>query len=206
MRLSVVCGDSILREGLQSLLGTISGIQVALSNGTIEATQILARSGAIEGTVVVPEGLSGADMEALIHTKQVHGVKVVALSALGMPTTRLEASIADAVAYRDNGAQGLRRALAMLSRRPLHATAPAVIAPVSAPIAPRRRAIRLTRREEDVASLVAQGKSNRQIADDLGLREQSVKNLVSMIMRKLNCENRVQLALQFNAQPTKIAG
>jgi len=54
----------------------------------------------------------------------------------------------------------------------------------------------LTRREYEVAQLVAKGMSNRKIAQVTGLREQSIKNLVSVIMRKLHCENRVQVALK----------
>jgi DNA-binding NarL/FixJ family response regulator len=54
----------------------------------------------------------------------------------------------------------------------------------------------LTRREYEVAHLVAKGMSNRKISQITGLREQSIKNLVSVIMRKLNCENRVQVALK----------
>jgi DNA-binding NarL/FixJ family response regulator len=54
----------------------------------------------------------------------------------------------------------------------------------------------LTRREFEVAQLVAKGMSNRKISQLTGLREQSIKNLVSVIMRKLHCENRVQVALK----------
>jgi len=54
----------------------------------------------------------------------------------------------------------------------------------------------LTRREFEVAQLVAKGMSNRKISQVTGLREQSIKNLVSVIMRKLHCENRVQVALK----------
>jgi DNA-binding NarL/FixJ family response regulator len=54
----------------------------------------------------------------------------------------------------------------------------------------------LSRREYEVAQLVAKGMSNRKISVVTGLREQSVKNLVSVIMRKLRCENRVQVALR----------
>ncbi len=54
----------------------------------------------------------------------------------------------------------------------------------------------LTRREFEVAQLVSKGMSNRKISQVTGLREQSIKNLVSVIMRKLHCENRVQVALK----------
>jgi len=54
---------------------------------------------------------------------------------------------------------------------------------------------KLSRREHDITRLVARGLSNRAIAEDLGLSEQSVKNLVSRILKKFNMDNRVQLAL-----------
>lgn len=59
----------------------------------------------------------------------------------------------------------------------------------------------LTRREYEIARLVAQGMSNRRISGVSGLREQSVKNLVSVIMRKMGCENRVQVALKLVNAP-----
>jgi DNA-binding NarL/FixJ family response regulator len=57
----------------------------------------------------------------------------------------------------------------------------------------------LSQREYECAQLVAKGMSNRKIAQITGLREQSIKNLVSVIMRKLNCENRVQVALKLTS-------
>lgn len=55
----------------------------------------------------------------------------------------------------------------------------------------------LTAREMDVFQLVGQGLSNKQVASHLGLRDQSVKNLTSGILRKLGVENRTQLALKY---------
>lgn len=53
----------------------------------------------------------------------------------------------------------------------------------------------LSRRDRDVLSLIAQGKSNEQIASELFLSLGTVKNHISMIMSKLGLENRVQLAV-----------
>ena len=58
----------------------------------------------------------------------------------------------------------------------------------------------LTKRELEVAQLVAQGMPNRRIAAVLQLQEQSIKNLVSSVMRKLDCENRVQVALRLSGR------
>lgn len=55
---------------------------------------------------------------------------------------------------------------------------------------------RLSPREKDVARLVASGLSNRQIAEKLGVQEQSIKNCVSSLMSKLGVGNRVQILLR----------
>ncbi len=55
---------------------------------------------------------------------------------------------------------------------------------------------RLTAREIEIVGLVVDGKSNATIADELGLREQTVKNHVARIMSKLRVRNRVELALK----------
>ncbi|HYP40213.1 MAG TPA: response regulator transcription factor [Chloroflexia bacterium] len=50
----------------------------------------------------------------------------------------------------------------------------------------------LSEREIDIISRLAQGMSNREIADDLALAEGTVKNYVSTILSKLHAANRVQ--------------
>jgi DNA-binding NarL/FixJ family response regulator len=53
----------------------------------------------------------------------------------------------------------------------------------------------LTDRERDVAIAVAQGKSNAEIADELDLGLATVKTHLARALRKLDLNNRVQLAL-----------
>ena len=53
---------------------------------------------------------------------------------------------------------------------------------------------RLTRREQDVATLVAQGMSNRQIAAVLVISVRTVETHVQHIMDKLGCSTRAQIA------------
>ncbi|MDL4771329.1 MULTISPECIES: LuxR C-terminal-related transcriptional regulator [Thermomonosporaceae] len=52
----------------------------------------------------------------------------------------------------------------------------------------------LTPREQEVAMLVAQGMTNRQIARRLGIAEWTAVNHVRNVMRKLNCTSRVNVA------------
>jgi DNA-binding NarL/FixJ family response regulator len=53
----------------------------------------------------------------------------------------------------------------------------------------------LTLRERQVASLVAQGRSNKEIASELHLGYSTVKNYVSSILEKLDLRDRTQIAL-----------
>jgi DNA-binding NarL/FixJ family response regulator len=52
----------------------------------------------------------------------------------------------------------------------------------------------LTRRERDVAELVAQGKANRAIARELGIGERTVEGYVASALAKLGFSSRTQLA------------
>jgi two-component system nitrate/nitrite response regulator NarP len=60
---------------------------------------------------------------------------------------------------------------------------------VSDPLAP------LTTRERSIASLVAMGKRNRDIAGELGLTEGTVKVYLHGIYEKLSIDNRIELAV-----------
>jgi DNA-binding NarL/FixJ family response regulator len=53
---------------------------------------------------------------------------------------------------------------------------------------------RLTSRERQIGEMVAHGLTNREIADQIGVREQSVKNVVTVLLRKLECRNRTELS------------
>jgi DNA-binding NarL/FixJ family response regulator len=61
---------------------------------------------------------------------------------------------------------------------------------------PREARAELTERESEVLRLIAEGKENAQIAEELFISVQTVKNHVSNILAKLEVENRVQAAVQ----------
>jgi len=54
----------------------------------------------------------------------------------------------------------------------------------------------LTDREDSILRLVAAGRSNKEIANELTLAEGTVKNYVSRIMEKLNVRSRTELAVK----------
>ena len=66
----------------------------------------------------------------------------------------------------------------------------------------------LSPREMEILKLAAQGTSNKGIASILGLSEQTIKNHISSVLRKLNVENRthaVVLALEQNLIEPKMS-
>ena len=70
--------------------------------------------------------------------------------------------------------------------------------PVVAPVRKRMRAsgrLHLTPRERQIIEAVLAASSNRAIADRLGISEQSVKNRLTSIYKKLGVSNRVEMVL-----------
>ncbi len=59
-----------------------------------------------------------------------------------------------------------------------------------APQAPGNVVVRLTNRETETLQLVAEGRTNKEIGDELGISEQTIKCHVSAILRKLNANDR----------------
>lgn len=53
----------------------------------------------------------------------------------------------------------------------------------------------LSKREEDILSLVAEGKSNKEVGRALDLQEKTVKHYMTTILQKLHLRNRVEAAV-----------
>jgi len=63
------------------------------------------------------------------------------------------------------------------------------------------RLAELTQREREIAVLIGNGESNKQIARQLSITERTVKAHLTGIFRKLGIADRLRLALQVRAQP-----
>ncbi|MGQ9524442.1 MAG: LuxR C-terminal-related transcriptional regulator [Armatimonadota bacterium] len=60
---------------------------------------------------------------------------------------------------------------------------------------PDNGSVRLTEREAQIVGLIVEGMSNREIAQALGISQQTVKNHVSRILEKLELNGRLQIAM-----------
>ena len=75
--------------------------------------------------------------------------------------------------------------------------------PVKKAILDRTR--RLSHKQRCVAALVAQGLKNCEIAADLGIATHVVRNYLSAIYDKVGVNNRVELALWYEARQQEAA-
>jgi DNA-binding NarL/FixJ family response regulator len=59
----------------------------------------------------------------------------------------------------------------------------------------------LTGKEQAVLAMLADGKSNALIADELSRSRRTVENHVSSILSKLSCKNRLEVVLRTQSEP-----
>jgi len=65
---------------------------------------------------------------------------------------------------------------------------------------------RLSRREREALSFLAQGLSNREIAASLGLSTNTVNKHVQQILTKLNARNRIEAVIRALQLESTLAG
>jgi DNA-binding NarL/FixJ family response regulator len=202
LRLLVVDDHEVVREGLVALLDRRSGFEVVAQAGSVaESISMAAR---YEPDVVImdvrlPDG-SGIEACREIRTARPE-TRVVMLTSYPDEEAVLSAIIAGASGYllkqirgRDlvAGLEAVGRGESLLD--------PAVTEKVLARV--RRMAsgsatddlAELTSQERKILILVADGKTNKEIAAEVYLSDKTVKNYVSSILAKLNLQRRTQAA------------
>lgn len=193
MRIALCSREPLIGEALASLLSHEGNFDVVAKEAAPRTCLSSAKDQRAQLIVLDGQGLHGNDIEFFMGARAYGDFGIVLIGGEDL-YDESDHNI-DAVISRDASATALFRAVRDVG-------AAFVRAPVGR-VRERRQnygaGIELTRREYEVASLVGKGFSNRRIAAVTGLREQSVKNLVSVIMRKLKCENRVQVALRLTS-------
>jgi DNA-binding NarL/FixJ family response regulator len=198
----VVDDHAVVRKGLRSFLDVVPGIQVVgeAENGR-DAIDRLGRMAAFEGVpdvVLMDIAMPVLDgIEATLQIRSLHpSVRVVTLTSYS-DTQRVHAALeAGAAGYvlKDADSDEIAIAIRAAARDEVHLDA-SVARSLAKSMTSGHFSGELTRREREVLVLVAEGKSNQDIADALFISERTARTHVSHVIGKLGLESRVQAAL-----------
>ncbi|MFE2754532.1 response regulator [Actinosynnema sp. NPDC059335] len=207
VRVLIVDDQALFREALATLLEVQPGIEVVGEAGDGEQAVRLCAELAPD-VVLMDLRMPVLDGIAATHRLRVEqpGVRVLALTTFDDDADVFAALRAGALGYllKDVSSARLVEAL-VAARRGESVLQPSVAAKLVARVAnlpdddpPARRPlpVPLSDRELDVVRLLAEGRSNREIAGALFLAEGTVKNLVTSVLSKLQVRDRTQAALR----------
>ncbi len=201
-RVFLVDDHEIVRRGIAELIDRETDLEVVGEAGTVR--DALGRVAATRPDVVVldvrlPDG-SGIDLCRAIRSAH-PDLPCLMLTAYDDDEASVTAVLAGAAGYvlkdirGQNLIDGIRRVAAggnLISAAVSARVRAGLTEPVSSlPGDPAD----LTLRERQVLELIADGLTNRQIGESLGLAEKTVKNYVSELLAKLGMERRTQAAV-----------
>lgn len=200
----LICDDHpLFRDGIRGLLESISDTEVVGEAATAKEAVELAAS--LEPQVVLMDlkmpGLSGIEATRQI-TRDVPDTKVLVLSMLEDDESVFAAMRAGARGYLLKGAtqEATARAIrAVVDGETIFGPgiAERVMRFLSSPRGPESQIFpELTRRELEILALIAQGRTNPEIADALYVSLKTIQNHVSTIFTKLQVVDRAQAALR----------
>jgi len=213
IRILLADDHAIVRDGIRSLLKTQPDVEVVgeASNGrdAVSMAETL-RPDVVLMDLVMP-GMDGIEAIRLIVDSQPES-RILVLTSFSAEDKVFPAIKAGAMGYllKDCDSEELVRAIhqvhqgesslhpkiaRMLLREMGAADKPSLSGGEPPPPAVRPTVDPLTERELDVLKLVAHGKSNREIADELVVAEGTVRTHVSNILSKLHLASRTQATL-----------
>lgn len=198
--LLVVDDHEVVRQGLVALLDRRAGFRVVAEAGTAAEAVEQARRFQPDLVVMDVRLPDGSGIEACREIRsELPDTRVVMLTSYPDEEAVLAAIIAGASGYllKQVRARDLVAALETV------AGGGSLLDPaVTGKVLERMRRIAtdddelaaLTKQERKILSLVAEGKTNKEIAAEVFLSDKTVKNYVSSILAKLNLERRAQAA------------
>jgi DNA-binding NarL/FixJ family response regulator len=204
VRVLIADDHPLFRDGMRGRLDRVADIAVVGEAASGDDAVDLAHK--LEPDVILMDikmpGLNGIEATREI-LRAGPEIGVVVLTMFEDDDSVFAAMRAGAKGYllKDSGGEGVVRAIrAVASGEAVFGpgVAERIIGFFSAPrtAAPQRAFPELTEREEEVLSLVAQGKSNREIARQLFVSLKTVRNHVSNILLKLQVADRAQAVIR----------
>ena len=196
MRIALCFKENLMRDALERLLSNDGNFEVVASAAKASTAISAAKVHDARVLVAVVEGMDEEDMERLKAVREDATFQILLIAESTEEVEKLGLPY-DKIVPRSATRQKLFRATNDLASRELR---PRYVIRERPPI--YGMVTVLTPREHEISLKVAEGLSNRDIAEDLNLAEQTVKNLVSVVMRKMSCRNRVQVALKLSKAKT----
>lgn len=202
LRILLVDDHEVVRLGIKALLGRFPQFQVVAEAAT--AQDAVQQAVQHKPDVVIMDirlpGKSGIEATQEI-TEKLPATKVIMLTSFAEDDLLFDAIMAGASGYvlKQIGSGELVRALETVARGE-KLLDPAITQKVFDRVRQTARAAqganfaRLTDRELQVLALVAEGKTNKEIAEKVFLSEKTVRNYVSSILDKLNLSTRSEAA------------
>ena len=198
LRILLVDDHEVVRLGIKALLARHPQFQVVAEAGTAEEAvqQALQHQPDVIVMDIRLPGKSGIVATEEI-TQKLPGTKVIMLTSFAEDEMLFDAIIAGASGYilKQIGSGELIRALEMVGRGE-SLLDPDVTQKLFQRLRQAERESRgsafaaFSERELQVLALVAEGKTNKEIAEQVFLSEKTVRNYVSSILAKLNLSNR----------------
>lgn len=203
IRVFLVDDHGIVRRGMCAYLSLIDDIHVVgeAANGreALDRIAVLEPTGQLPDVVLMDLLMPVMDgVEATRALKErFPAVEVVAVTSFVEEAKVRAALEAGASGYvlKDAEADELAGAIRAAVRGEMHLDAAVTRQLTAALRAPRVGAVTLTPREREVLTLIANGRSNRQIATALVVSERTARTHVSNILAKLGVASRTQAAL-----------
>jgi len=197
LRLMIVDDHAVVRLGLRNLLMRQPGWDVIADVGTVAEALRLADE--LEPDLILMDAHlgDGSGIEACREIVQSHPrISIIILTAFAEDELLLDAISAGAVGYvlKDLRNEDLIRAIETVAQGEilLDPDAPEqALADIHELTRPEAFAM-LTDQELRVLALIAQGQTNKEIAENLHLSEGTVRNYVSTILGKLAVANRAE--------------
>jgi DNA-binding NarL/FixJ family response regulator len=196
IRVLVVDDHPVVRQGLRTFLDLQPDITV-VGEATDGAACVAAAAELHPDVILLDLRMPGSDGVEALHGLRELGLptRALVITSFTEPTAVLPAIRAGAAGYvyKDVDPPALAAAI-----RAVHAGHVLLHPDVAALLATGTRptdAAHLTAREREVLVQVAHGRSNREIARELGLAEKTVKTHMSAILTKLGVQDRTQAAL-----------
>jgi DNA-binding NarL/FixJ family response regulator len=194
IRILIVDDHPIMRVGIAAILNAQSGMQVIAQAGTAAEAVRMFATHRPELTLMDLRLPDKSGVEAIRAIRALSPkAKIVVLTTYEGDEDIHQALEAGAQGYLIKGMPHDALVKALYRVHAGHRFLPQV---VSQALSSRMPGSNLSQREQEVLQLLFAGKSNRQIAEELEIKEATVKSHVSVILMRLNVSDRTQAVVE----------